>query len=166
MPRTRRYIFNTLTVVSVLLMLATVGLWVRSYFVVDVIWLSKKIIHFQGVPMDRGLSARSAIGGIHFSDGFYNLFNDPWRSSYKPHAIGVHWSQATRTPDTDFIIPHWFLTLIFAILPTIWLYKWNKRRKLGPNACPSCGYDLSGNETGVCPECGVGSTKTRMTKFE
>ncbi len=30
MPRTRRYIFNTLTVVSVLLMLATAGLWVDS----------------------------------------------------------------------------------------------------------------------------------------
>ena len=29
-PRTRRYIFNTLTVVSLLLMLATVGLWVDS----------------------------------------------------------------------------------------------------------------------------------------
>jgi len=27
MPRTRRYIFNTLTVVSLLLMLGTVGLW-------------------------------------------------------------------------------------------------------------------------------------------
>ena len=46
-------------------------------------------------------------------------------------------------------------TLIFTILPTIWLYKWNKRRKLGPNACPACGYDLTGNETGVCPECGA-----------
>ena len=53
------------------------------------------------------------------------------------------------------ILPHWFLALIFATLPAIWLYKWNKRRKLGPNACPSCGYDLTGNETGECPECGV-----------
>jgi len=30
MPRTRRYIFNTLTVVSLLLLLATVGLWIIS----------------------------------------------------------------------------------------------------------------------------------------
>ena len=27
------------------------------------------------------------------------------------------------------------------------------RRRL-PNACPACGYDLTGNRSGVCPECG------------
>jgi len=57
----------------------------------------------------------------------------------------------------DVIVRYWYL--IFAALPAIWLYKWNKRRKLSPNACSSCGYDLTGNETGVCPECGVAETK-------
>ena len=55
----------------------------------------------------------------------------------------------------SFTVPHWFIALIFAIFPAIWLFKCHKRRKLGPNACPSCGYDLTGNETGVCPECGA-----------
>ena len=36
MKRTRRYIFNTLTVVSVLLLLATAGLWRQSYFTYSV----------------------------------------------------------------------------------------------------------------------------------
>ncbi len=57
--------------------------------------------------------------------------------------------------------PHWFLTLIFATVPAIWLFKWNKRRKLAMlGCCPACRYDLTGNETGVCPECGVGTAKT------
>jgi len=61
--------------------------------------------------------------------------------------------------------PYWLLldggvhlfgwVLMYSILPAIWLFKWNRRRKLGPNACPSCGYDLTGNESGKCSECGV-----------
>lgn len=33
-------------------------------------------------------------------------------------------------------------------------------------ACPGCGYDLTGNVSGVCPECGrpVGSTATGSSK--
>ena len=37
-PGIRRYIFNTLTVVSLLLMLATVGLWAVSYWDGLAIW--------------------------------------------------------------------------------------------------------------------------------
>ena len=57
-----------------------------------------------------------------------------------------------------FGIPHWFTATCLAILPAIWLFKWNKRRALSPNACPACGYDLTGNESGECPECGVGAS--------
>jgi hypothetical protein len=32
---------------------------------------------------------------------------------------------------------------------------WGWMRRPRPRACPSCGYDLTGNTTGVCPECGV-----------
>ena len=56
--------------------------------------------------------------------------------------------------DWSVVVPHWFLALIFAVLPAVWFMKWRKRRKLGPNSCGSCGYDLTANETGECPECG------------
>ncbi len=29
-----------------------------------------------------------------------------------------------------------------------------QRREVRPNVCLSCGYDLTGNATGICPECG------------
>lgn len=29
-----------------------------------------------------------------------------------------------------------------------------RRRQIPPGHCQSCGYDLTGNESGICPECG------------
>jgi len=74
-------------------------------------------------------------------------FGGQWQKTH-PDFVG--------NPSSSIVTPHWFLALIFAILPALWLYKWNKRRKLGPGACAACGYDLTGNESGVCPECGAG----------
>lgn len=35
-------------------------------------------------------------------------------------------------------------------------YLWpDDRKRLGMNRCLHCGYDLTGNESGVCPECGT-----------
>ena len=53
--------------------------------------------------------------------------------------------------------PCWGLSLLFATYPTIAfirgpLRRWRRRRR---NLCVECGYNLTGNESGVCPECGV-----------
>jgi hypothetical protein len=38
-------------------------------------------------------------------------------------------------------------------IPTVVLSRL-RRTRLPVNACRNCGYDLTGNVTGVCPECG------------
>ena len=52
---------------------------------------------------------------------------------------------------------HVFICVLFAILPIIWFINWLKtRRRLAMlGKCRACGYDLTGNTTGECPECGV-----------
>jgi hypothetical protein len=65
--------------------------------------------------------------------------------------------QQVRNPNdgTKIGVPYWLLLGIFAILP--W-YRTNayRREKLKPMpGCRSCGYNLTGNTSGVCPECGT-----------
>ena len=85
---------------------------------------------------------------------------DAYRQQLDSHFMGFSWSGGpAKSVDTylSLSLPYWFLTLVFALLPTIWLIKWRRRRNLPDNPCPSCGYDLTGNESGECPECGQAS---------
>lgn len=49
-------------------------------------------------------------------------------------------------------LPLW-LMLIAVALPTWFLWR-RDRRRIPPGHCQRCGYNLTGNTTGVCPECG------------
>ena len=61
-------------------------------------------------------------------------------------------SLAKRGSEANLRIPTtWFVILPGAV--TILLF-WRTRR-LPAGLCQSCGYDLTGNTTGICPECGT-----------
>jgi hypothetical protein len=52
-------------------------------------------------------------------------------------------------------LPWWFVAAGPAALPTARALAWARRSRRRPsNRCPRCGYDLTGNVSGVCPECG------------
>ncbi len=55
-------------------------------------------------------------------------------------------------------MPLWIAFAIVA-LPTV--TSWRRvRRRPSVGSCPAYGYDLAGNTTGVCPECGSSLTST------
>ena len=56
------------------------------------------------------------------------------------------------------LVPLWLL-LLLAGVPTAFLF-WRDRRK-PPGHCRQCGYDLTGNVSGRCPECGAEIVPTR-----
>ena len=59
----------------------------------------------------------------------------------------------TTSEDLRCFVPFWLLLLLTAI-PTAWL--WHRdRRRIRPGCCLRCGYDLTGNTSGVCSECGL-----------
>ncbi len=66
---------------------------------------------------------------------------------------------------TGVLIPLWALTLVFGFFPTIcWIRRRRReraRRKRG--LCPACGYNLAGNTSGACPECGTARLPSQET---
>ncbi len=48
-------------------------------------------------------------------------------------------------------LPPW---LVLFAGPTALLW-WRDRRRIPPGHCQKCGYNLTGNVSGVCPECGT-----------
>jgi len=58
---------------------------------------------------------------------------------------------AARWADWWFM-PLW-MPLIVVAAPTVFF--WIRSRQLVPGQCHRCGYDLTGNVSGVCPECGA-----------
>jgi hypothetical protein len=51
-----------------------------------------------------------------------------------------------------FIIPLWSALTITAAYP---LYRVLRRRRAPSGHCQTCGYNLTGNVSGICPECGT-----------
>ncbi len=50
-------------------------------------------------------------------------------------------------------LPIWAPLLVIAV-PTAMLF-WRDRRRIAPGHCRKCDYNLRGNVSGVCPECGT-----------
>jgi hypothetical protein len=84
----------------------------------------------------------------------------PCRATIDPAqqaAVRDQWHRRLDQPVAS--IRHWHLTAALLALPAgrglasiRRLARRRARRRRGH--CPGCGYDLSGNESGVCPECG------------
>ena len=77
-----------------------------------------------------------------------------WIAQRTEFNLGLVWPEL-RALDRDlvsFVMPFWCLLVLTAI-PTALL--WDRDRRKPPGNCQQCGYDLAGNESGVCPECGT-----------
>lgn len=123
----RRRLFNIAAAVSLLLCMATVILWVRSYGPYDakVNGLFLLLTHHRGFQLISG-------------EGRLSLFHD--------------------VPDgvTQIDFAYWRCAALFLVLPAAWLIR---RLLIRPcsfdGRCAACGYNLTGNVSGVCPECGM-----------
>ena len=80
-----------------------------------------------------------------------NISSGPlfWWFDYQPGIL---------TQGSCFITPIWVPLAVIGV-PTI--LAWRRDRPFPPGHCQRCGYDLTGNTSGVCPECGVSIDPTK-----
>ena len=151
----KRWIFNTAAAMSLVLCLGAVGLWVESYtlhrtvayhrppkrcvFVSD----EGKTAVFIAPSDGREGWSQSRVPAGHVKSALvsWNHFLDAYHWGF-----GYGWAEST------LLIPHWFLALLFAIFPAVWIRR--RRNRIPPGHCQKCGYDLRASEE-RCPECGT-----------
>lgn len=94
---------------------------------------------------------------VGFGQGALLIHSDPltyegwfWSTfSFIPMGGYVWWPVFT---EQTALIPLWIAFVLFFV-PS--LLAWRRSRKPPPSFCQKCGYNLTGNVSGVCPECGT-----------
>jgi hypothetical protein len=185
----RRRLLNLLTLLSLLLCVASVALWVRSYAASD------RVTHDQ-LDVDGDFSdltgwlIETGEGGVGVSRGRLHQAGRPVDELYQGWAwepgepvnltevwvgipmtfgnrMGFFWTDdqsvtpytSMRTRSVGF--PVWPLAALTALLPAARLYRrLVRRRRYGAGRCRTCGYDLRATPD-QCPECGTPATVSR-----
>jgi hypothetical protein len=156
LARVRRILLYFAAGISLLLLIATIVFWWRSYG-------KGKLT----------LGDRDSISFTH-DDPVYWVIMYPgeavfcrqtgreWdgRDLAHFHFLGIEFG-GSQGPTGDMLwnlhVPFWMLTVLTAVLPVIGLWSWRqerkRRRRERAGCCPRCGYDLRATPT-RCPECG------------
>jgi len=94
--------------------------------------------------------ARSDYGALGFG---YREWAAPFATGYDPDRQRIVTSYCHHH---ELTFPLWAAVLATASIPCLSLRKaWQRRRWLRTGSCGRCGYNLTGNTSGVCPECGI-----------
>lgn len=167
----KRPLFTLASAVSLVLCVATVVLWVISMFWgVDVDWRTASVTLAYGAGCSRGemyvsrVASEDAVPGV--TGGFRLYFTAPTShiASLRPlqgpfgrfhfNVIGfAAWTTTMPGTRLDALYwPCWVVVLVTALLPLRWFIR---RGKAAAGHCRRCGYDLTANLSGTCPECGT-----------
>ena len=137
--------------------------------VVSVIVVPAWVFSFSGMYEITWIS-RSADYRVSMHNGFIEFeWMRPGWASFDPNRIGwsirpwlfspswwppfrLGWAPLNSPDLASGLVRQWFLSLC-VVTPTAFLF-YRDRRRPRPGHSQKCGYDLTGNVSGKCPECG------------
>jgi hypothetical protein len=185
MKRIRRWLFNGLAALSLLLFIATAILWVRSVAHYDVFDATGFASGYCGNLEFGSRGGQLFVRFAHWGNSIFEIRDPehPWKLSDIGFRSGpfpfVGWQDVDQVffakwgleyrsgdlgsgayiPFQEVRIPHWLL-MLFCLLP---IGLWQRRRKRirtrrANGLCPMCGYDLRATPD-LCPECGTVAAK-------
>jgi hypothetical protein len=175
-----RILLNAATVLSLVLCVATMAAWVRSYQASD--W-----VEWSMARPRQALMAYTYLGGLHAGvikpvgtpDGLdppgpgwiqgppmgYADAGCPQGTLFNRFGFGLEYAKRKYYEARFLACPYWFILLLMAILPAARLAGWRRRRRrrrwarrlrMGAELCQHCGYDCRATpQGGRCPECGT-----------
>ena len=166
----RRSLFTLAALLSLLLCVGMVVLWVRSYWTYEDLAINKYLegvdnrddpgfgdtFRYRMVSMTVGRGVCAVGYGVMHNPTRTPWFQhqswfDPWFegwSSSHPSGFAIEeWPRREKVV----MFPLWLPVVLFAVMPVVWMIG---RRGSPSNRCPTCSYSLTGNTSGICPECG------------
>jgi hypothetical protein len=170
----RRRLFTAVSVLSLLLFIATLALWVRSYWRFDRVNHVDHKHRLRRLENLRGHMEIAAVGSSGWAPGYSYVSSTSQDRAFvfggfaggdskSGSFLGFGYASIDLGPRTlrAIAVPHWFLALLFAILPALHLRSTIRSRRLRRvGHCPRCGYDLRATPA-RCPECGLAGTEAR-----
>ena len=168
----KRRLFTILSTISLLLFVAVVVPWARSYSVAHYVAMCSETREV-GLISTVGhllLYRETALGTFRWDPPFGLTFASkpapPRLTAYAPAkteryanfaGFGVMRGNNGHYAVRANFVPYWSLALATALLPTTWVRRWLAMRR-NAGLCPSCGYDLRATPD-RCPECGAAPAK-------
>ena len=158
-----RRVLNLLTALSLLLCVAAVALWIRSYYRSDGFGYAQRCSEAERrsdywVYSTRGrMTFITALLGLPDKEigPFWNsgLPDDPYRMEETGFYL-LGWNLEQYPSYATVSAPHWALAMLLGVAPAAAaLTHFRRIRRQTRDRCRSCGYDLRATPE-RCPECG------------